>query len=147
MYNDNKYFSHTWKCISCYTRQCIITNMYFSLYKKTYNDNKYLLYMKVYFSLKTMYDLAKHKRVYIITINISLIHESVYRVYKMIYNDNIYLSLYKIAYIMKQIFLLYMKMYNENKHLCYTWKRISCIQDNKYFMIYENVFLIIQEDV
>ena len=37
MYNDNKYFY--------YTRRCIIeTNI--SLYKKTYNDNKYFYYTR-----------------------------------------------------------------------------------------------------
>ena len=49
------------------------------------------------------------------TTNISLIHESVYRVYEPMYNNNIYLLLYK-------------KMYNDNKH----------------FFIHENVYRVIR---
>ena len=49
MYNDNKYFYYTRRCISYYTRQCIITNICCNYIKK-----------------------------YIITTNISIIHESVF---------------------------------------------------------------------
>ena len=44
-------------------------NIYFSLYKKTYNKEDYFLYMKIYFH---------YIRRHIMTTNISLIHESVF---------------------------------------------------------------------
>ena len=52
------------------------------------------------------------------TTNISLYMKMYIILHETMYNDNIYSSLYK-------------KIYNDNKH----------------FMIHENVFLVIQEDV
>ena len=57
-------------------------NIYSSLYKRVYNDNKYLLsYMKMYFLL---YDTMYNKNIcchyilsYIMTTNIFIIHESI----------------------------------------------------------------------
>ena len=58
-------------------------NIYLSLYKMIYNDNKYfLLYMKLYFNCTRRCIIAifccHYIREYIMTTNISLIHEIVF---------------------------------------------------------------------
>ena len=60
MYNDNKYFSYTRRCIM--TTNIIIRKCIFSLYEVICNDNIYLsLYKKMYRN-----------------INIFVIHESIF---------------------------------------------------------------------
>ena len=66
VYITKKYFYYTWRCISCYTRICIIKYL-LSLYK-LYNDNKYFLYetMRFYYTRWCIikYLLSVYKRVY-----------------------------------------------------------------------------------
>ena len=100
-------------------------NIYFSLYKKIYNDNIYFSFYKKICNDNKHFFI--HKMYIVLYETLSYIMKNKYFQYtfmcishymRRMYNDNIYLSLYK-------------KIYNDNKH----------------FLIQENVFLIIRDDV
>ena len=143
IYNDNKYFSYTWKCISHYTRRCIIECL-LSLYIFIYNDNKHFSHSWKY--------ISPYMRQCIKTTNISIIHKVYFSLYRTMYNDNIYLLLYDTRRTRKIFIIIihdekYIFMYKKNICFCYTRRCIMIINILLYKM-YNKIFVsVIQEDV
>ena len=101
---------------------CIMTNKYLSLYKRVHNYNKHFSYTESVFLIiqdDIYVNICCHYiRRYIMTTNVSFIHESVFSLYKtMCNNNNIYFCFImkiNIVIIHESVFLLYETMYNRN---------------------------------